>query len=76
MEKPSGALATVLTFLHRFGEVMGGIVLGILYFVLLGPVAVVSRILTDPLRVRRPTDSAFAPWARENEDVAAAQRQG
>lgn len=76
MEQPSGGLATVLAFLQRFGEVMGGVVLGVLYFVLLGPVAIVSRILSDPLRMRRPADSAFAPWQKENETVGAAQRQG
>lgn len=76
MEQPSGGLATVLAFLQRFGEVMGGLVLGALYFVLLGPVAVVSRVLSDPLRMRRPADSAFAAWEKENETVGAAQRQG
>ena len=76
MEQPSGFLAVILAFLQRFGEVMGGIVLGALYFVLLGPVAVVSRVLTDPLRRRRPADSAFLPWEKDNETVGAAQRQG
>ena len=76
MEQPSGGLATVMAFLHRFGEVMGGIILGALYFVILGPVALVSRVLSDPLRMRRPTDTAFAPWPKDNETVDAAQRQG
>ena len=76
MEQPSGGMATVLAFLHRFGEVMGGLVLGALYFVLLGPVAVVSRILSDPLRLRRPADSAFGDWQKDNETIGAAQRQG
>ncbi len=75
-QQPSGVLATILAFLQRFGEVMGGVVLGGLYFVLLGPVAVVSRVLSDPLRRRRPPDTAFAPWAKENETLSAAQRQG
>ncbi len=69
-------MATVLAFLQRFGEVMGGIVLGALYFVLLGPVAVISRIFSDPLKMRRPSDSAFAVWEKDNESVSAAQRQG
>lgn len=76
MEQPSGGLALLLAFLQRFGEVMGGVVLGALYYVLLGPVAIVSRVLSDPLRRRRPTDSAFAAWQKENETVGAAQRQG
>ena len=45
-------------------------------FVLLGPVALLSRLLSDPLRTRPPADTAFQPWAKENETVSAAQRQG
>ena len=51
-------LSSVVSFLHRFGEVVGNLVLGALYFVLLGPVALVSRFAIDPLRTRRPPDSA------------------
>jgi len=76
MEQPSGVLATVLAFLQRFGEVMGGIVLGALYYVLLGPIAMVLRALSDPLRLRRPADSAFTAWEKNNETVGAAHRQG
>jgi len=76
MEHPSGALAAILAFLQRFGDVMGGIVLGLLYFVLLGPVAIVSRMLSDPLRRRRPAGSAFVSWEADNETVDAGRRQG
>ena len=76
MEKPQGIWPTIMAFLQRFGEVMGGLVLGGLYLILLGPVAVVSRMMTDPLRMRRPGDSAFLKWEKENETVRAAQRQG
>ncbi|HEY8514245.1 MAG TPA: hypothetical protein VIS07_01890 [Candidatus Binatia bacterium] len=72
----SPKLAALLAFFHRFGEVMGGIVLGFLYFVLLGPVALVVRLATDPLRRRRPGDTAFVPWQKDNETLAAAHRQG
>ena len=76
MEQPSGPMASVMMFLHRFGEVMGNIILGLLYFVLVGPVAVVTRLATDPLRTKRPQGSAFLPWEKENESVEAASRQG
>lgn len=66
----------MLAFLQRFGEVMGGVILGLLYFLLLGPVAVVSRVLSDPLRLRRPADSAFLAWEHDNETVDDAHRQG
>ncbi len=64
------------SFFARFGEVMGNVVLGVLYFALLGPVAIFSRLLSDPLRRRRPTDSAFLPWGEENESLTQARRQG
>jgi len=69
-------MAPILSFLQRFGEVVGNVVLGLLYFVLLGPVAVVLRLVSDPLRRRNPGASAFLGWERDNEDVRAAQRQG
>ena len=68
--------ASIGAFLHRFGEVMGDLVLGGLYLVLVGPVALVSRLLSDPLRTRRPVDSAFVPWEPANDTIDAARRQG
>jgi len=76
MEGSPSFVTTLLAFFHRFGEVMGSIVLGALYFVLLGPVALVARLATDPLRRRPPRDSAFVPWQKENETLGAAHRQG
>ena len=66
----------VADFFGRFGEVMGNLVLAVLYFGLLGPVAIFSRLLSDPLRRRKPSDSAFLPWAEENETLGQARRQG
>jgi hypothetical protein len=71
-----GPWASIAAFLQHFGEVMGNVVLGILYFVLLGPVALLTRLVSDPLRRRRPADSAFLPWREENETLTQAQRQG
>lgn len=76
MEEPSSFTTAVLAFFHRFGEVMGSIVLGALYFVLLGPVALVARLTADPLRRRAPRDTAFLAWGKENETLGAAHRQG
>jgi hypothetical protein len=74
-EKPT-FLESVMTFLHRFGEVVGNLILGALYYVLLGPVALVGRLVSDPLRTRRPADSSFLPWQEENETLPEAHRQG
>ena len=76
MEGSSSLTATLLAFFHRFGEVMGSIVLGALYFVLVGPVALIARLASDPLRRRPPRDSAFLAWQKDNETLDAAHRQG
>ncbi len=65
----------ILVFLGRFGEMMGDLVLGAMYFLLVGPLALVARLLDDPLRRRRPRDGAFLPWAGAKHDLRAARRQ-
>jgi hypothetical protein len=82
MDTPMGASGTegvgesVARFLQHFGEVMGNVILALLYFLLLGPVAILYRLASDPLRTRRPSGSAFLPWRKENETIAEAYRQG
>jgi hypothetical protein len=76
MEDSPSFMAALLAFFHRFGEVMGSIVLGAIYFLLVGPVALVARITADPLRRRPPADSAFLLWQKDNETLEAAHRQG
>ena len=66
----------ITRFLNRFGEVMGQVVLLVLYFVLLGPIALAVRLFADPLHVRRPHGSSFARWERTNDTLSAARRQG
>ena len=76
MESPDIAPSEVMLFLNRFGEVMGNVVLGALYFVLLGPLALIARLVSDPLRTRPPRDSSFLPWEQANETIPSAHRQG
>jgi hypothetical protein len=76
VEGLKGLGSSIAAFLHHFGEVMGNVVLALLYFVLVGPVAVLYRLASDPLRTRRPSGSAFLPWRKENETIAEAHRQG
>ncbi len=65
----------IRVFLTRFGEVMGDFVLGAMYFLLVGPLALVARLFDDPLRRRRPRDGAFLPWTGSRHDLRAARRQ-
>jgi len=70
------ALDAIVLFLARFGEVMGRLILGAVYFLLLGPVAVFVRLFSDPLRRRRPEDSSFLRRATESDVEREAGRQG
>ena len=67
---------SVKVFLARFGDVMGRLVLGAVYFLLLGPVAIFLRLVSDPLRRKRPEDSAFLPRVAEADPEREAGRQG
>lgn len=76
IEEATTVRERVMAFLGRFGEVMGNIVLGLLYYVLLGPIALVGRLFSDPMRTRRPDATCFVEWQDENETLAEAHRQG
>jgi hypothetical protein len=50
-------------FVERFGEAIASVVLTLVYFLVLGPLALVARLFRDPLGLRRgPDDSAWQPW--------------
>lgn len=72
----SRIIDAVALFLARFGEVMGRLVLGAVYFLLLGPVAIFVRLFSDPLRRRRPQDSSFLARPAESDAGRESGRQG
>jgi hypothetical protein len=76
MNSPQSLGHLAMLFLQRFGEVMGNLVLGVLYVLLLGPLALLARLVSDPLRTRPPRDSSFLPWEPVNDTIPAAHRQG
>ena len=65
-------------FLHlseRFGNMLSRIFLTLLYFLVLGPFALVYRLVADPLRIGRPKDGNWWAWVSDNETLEAARRQ-
>lgn len=61
---------------QRIGDVQARVILGLLYFLLVGPVALVRRIVADPLGLRRHAGPSY--WtARPPADstIEAARRQ-
>lgn len=64
-----------LVFSERFGNMLSRIFLTLLYFLVLGPFAILYRLCADPLRIRRPKDSNWLGWVAKNETIEAARRQ-
>jgi hypothetical protein len=61
---------------HAIGKVQARVVFSLLYIVLLGPVAVVLRLVSDPLRHRHPPASNWRARAPQAGDPwAGARRQ-
>jgi hypothetical protein len=67
--------ATLLRFSERFGQMLSRALLTVLYFVLLGPFALLYRLAADPLHLRRRRDGNWSPWTGANDTLARARRQ-
>lgn len=65
----------VLVFLERFGNVVGRLLLTVVYVVAVAPVAIFYRAFADSLMTRRPPASTFRDWTQVNETLADARRQ-
>lgn len=68
-------MRALLAFSERFGSMLSRIFLTLLYFLVLGPFALVYQLAADPLRMKRPKDGNWATWQADNETLAAARRQ-
>ncbi len=68
-------MRAIVVFTERFGNMLSRIFLTLLYFLVLGPFALVYRLFADPLRLARPKDGNWWEWRARNETLAAAKRQ-
>jgi hypothetical protein len=68
-------MKALLVFTERFGNMLSRIFLMLLYFLVLGPFAVLYRMFADPLRIARPTSGNWWAWIESNEDLRAARKQ-
>ena len=68
-------MRSIVAFSERFGNMLSRIFLTLLYFLVLGPFALVYRLFADPLRLSRPRDGNWWSWVADNETVTAAKRQ-
>ena len=65
----------LLRFSERFGQMLSRVLLTLLYFVLLGPFALVYRLVADPLHLARRRSGNWTPWTSSNDTLARARRQ-
>ena len=69
-------METLIQFTERFGNMLSKLLLTVLYYLVLGPAALVYRAVADPLRLTRPKNgSNWIPWTGTNETLQRARRQ-
>jgi len=68
-------MQAILQFSERFGNMLSRTLLTLLYFFVLGPFALVYRLVADPLHLRRPRSGNWTEWTSRNDDLSAARRQ-
>lgn len=65
----------VMHFLERFGNVVGRVLMTVLYFVVVTPVALGYRLFADALLIRKQPSTTYRDWSGINETVEDARRQ-
>ena len=65
----------VLAFLERFGNVVGRILLTLVYIVAVAPVAIFYRTFADSLMTKKAPASTYRPWTSINDTLEDARRQ-
>ncbi|NOT30224.1 MAG: hypothetical protein HOP15_07235 [Planctomycetes bacterium] len=68
-------MRALLVFSERFGSMLSRIFLTLLYFLVLGPFALLYQLAADPLRIQRRKQGNWAAWQAHNETLSAARRQ-
>jgi hypothetical protein len=68
-------MRALVDFSERFGSMLSRIFLTLLYFLVLGPFALVYRLVADPLHLRRQGAGNWWSWVADNETLRAARRQ-
>jgi len=65
----------LVAFSERFGSMLSRIFLTLLYFLVLGPFALLYRLVADPLHIQRRPAGNWSSWVADNETLGAARRQ-
>lgn len=62
-------------FTEQFGTMMSRALLTVLYYVVLGPFALLYRAFSDPLHLRRRKNGNWSAWRGQADTLSAARRQ-
>ncbi|MCP3916661.1 MAG: hypothetical protein GY711_13985 [bacterium] len=65
----------LIQFTERFGNMLSRGLLTVLYYVVMGPFALLYRLLADPLHLKRRSNGNWTTWDHPNETLAAARKQ-
>jgi len=68
-------LKALIQFTERFGSMLSRALLTALYYLVLGPFALVYRVFADPLHLRRRPLGNWSAWEETNSSLKAARRQ-
>lgn len=66
---------SLIQFSERFGSMLSRLLLTVLYYLVLGPFAVVYQRVADPLHLRRQRSGNWTAWDNRNNSLRAARRQ-
>lgn len=64
-----------LVFTERFGNMLSRIFLSLLYYLVLGPFALLYRLFADPLHLARPRNGNWSTWEAKGDSLRRARRQ-
>ena len=69
-------MPSMIQFTERLGRMLSRMLLSGLYYLVLGPVALVYQRVADPLRLQRPAGGTnWADWTGTNDTLRRARRQ-
>ena len=68
-------MKALIEFTERFGNMLSRALLTALYYLVLGPFALLYRLVADPLHLRRQPGGNWTRWSQANDTLRAARRQ-
>lgn len=74
-ERSGGLMKALVQFSERFGHMLSRVLLTLLYYLVLGPFALLYRLFADPLHVRRRKNGNWTRWTTHNDTLPLARKQ-